>query len=98
MDIVEYNIIEGEAPLKQFIFWYWSPDYRRYDCHGYIIESNLISFSKKNNRYVLEFFKKGVKIKVSCKNLIRSWTEYDPERKNIKLFPEERRALYEANM
>lgn len=93
VDLIEHNIVERTPELRQFIFWRWSPDYRRYDCQGWIIEKDSITVSKIDGVYSLDYFKNGNIIRITSKVFRRTWTKTDPERDNTRLFPETFRRL-----
>jgi hypothetical protein len=91
IDIIEYNetiYTLFDNSYKQYIFWNWSPDYKRYDCHGWALDKHC-SITKVGDIYYLTYIRGDKIIKVKSKIFRQTKTKSDPERQNIKLFPEE---------
>ena len=95
VDIIELNTVKYKSfsqTMTQYIFWDWSPDYKRYHCQGWALEKNT-SISKIGDMYYLNVVRHDKIIRIKSKVFKITKTSYDPERQNVKLFPEEYRKL-----
>jgi len=87
VDVIEHNTC---GDVEQFIFWDWSPDYKRYDCQGWRLVGNS-GVTRYGDRYCVIVGK----TKVTAPIFRRTITDVDPERQNAVLFPEKyRRKLW----
>lgn len=88
-DMVEINhhYDGGEYRWTQAIAWDWSPQYRRHDAQQWV----MIEGYRIIPGGVVLTTASGDAIHVRCGRLKQSWSEKDPERENLKLFPLEQR-------
>lgn len=95
VDIIEYN--ETRYALfnngyKQYLLWDWSPDYKRYHCQGWALDRDCC-INKVDNLYYLTVIRHDKIFRIKSKIFRKTITNSDPERQNVKLFPEEYRKL-----
>lgn len=91
VDLIELNAIQrgGEKRFEQLIFWEWSPEYSRYHVKSWVaIDQNhrlAMLPEKHGGRY--RVMVPGIGL-VTSANYRETVTEHDPERENLKIFPE----------
>lgn len=96
-DMVELNhYIDGEDKhhYSQLIFWQYSPEYRRFHAHGWVLvdsDSSLFvdRYSMPGKIVVTWLDRDSKKKRIVSKNFRQTETKYDPERGNHRLFPVE---------
>jgi hypothetical protein len=78
----------GDVMFAQVIFWQWSADYQRYDAVGYAV----IHDRDRSDRWPVrtaggsyEWRHAGARYR--AQRCVESWTVYDPEQLNMRLFP-----------
>jgi hypothetical protein len=88
-DLVEINHYcpDGSEQFVQAIAWDWSPQYRRYDVQQWVLVSNWRTVP--GGIVIIAANGDAIHIRSSC--LRETWTEKDPERENLKLFPMDQR-------
>lgn len=83
VDLIEINHLHDESgkhKSTQIILWDWSPDYRRYQVRAWWIPERLhdelsgLTITKRDRTIV------GRAVR-------ETWTDYDPEVENRKVFP-----------
>ncbi|HMO18136.1 MAG TPA: hypothetical protein PKA63_11135 [Oligoflexia bacterium] len=101
VDLIEFNHCHDEMGrhcYDQVIFYEWSPDYKRYHVIGWrLVCSDENLPRRKSTNYEVTWFNRESKsfCRVISPVLIESWTCFDPERENKKLFDEKyRRKLF----
>ena len=86
-ELVEINHLmtaEGKPVFVQVIPWDWDAEYGRWDAQGYVLVSDWERVGK-----VVHFRDSAEKRgSVRFSVIKETWTTYDPERLNLKLFPQ----------
>lgn len=103
VDMVELNHFlddNGREVFRQLVFYDWCPDQRRFHVRAWRLikrESQLPRRRWNPNGYLVRWKDKTVTREVWANSMRETWTQYDPERVNRSLLPEnERRPLWEA--
>lgn len=95
VDYIELNYMYNENDrsqcFTQYIFWKFSTTQREYIAIDWSIDIQPISYYEQ--MYRLSCSKQDKKYKIVAPYFIITHTFYDPERRNLKLFPLEKRGL-----
>ena len=93
VDLVEVNHYEsGGHGYDQTIFYEWSEDYRRYHVVGWFLAEQLEHYpTQTSDGYVCYRINVKKEYVIHAKHYRETWTDFDPERLNKKVFDEERR-------
>jgi len=104
VDVMElnwrYSPENGELNFVQLIFWEWKNQFE--GGHYVVVDWRMVNrekppiFRKEKGKYVLIFRDRGYWRSVESKSVRHTWTYYDPEVDNRKVFAREfRRGLFE---
>lgn len=97
-DLMELNhavACDGVSRFDQVILWNWSPDYRRWEVHYWAMVGTTGSLAEYpvavGKRHECRLNHNGRRVLMRSRLFRETWTQGDPERENIKLFPVEMR-------
>lgn len=88
-DAIEINHLHrnGKEAFVQVIVWNWSADYHRLDCHGYTLINDVVQLPGGRIKITTQ----AGKVLYARGPVFTSFTDFDPERENQKLFPPKHR-------
>lgn len=98
-DLIECELMElnhsvscdGVSRFDQVILWRWSPDYRRWEVQYWAMVGTTGSVAEYpaavGKRYECRLTNNGRRVLMRSKLFRETWTDIDPERENIRLFP-----------
>ncbi len=96
VDLIELNHYQSDncqMGFTQLIFWEWSADYRRYHVVGWTFPTNLKSIPQRSGGVFVCTLKYSERLyRVQAPLFRETETNFDPERRNLRLFPESMRA------
>lgn len=97
VDLIELNHFvdeDGREVFQQVIFYDWSQTHGRFHVRAWRLVKTPNQLPRKRwnpNRVECTWHDDGILRRVVAPSLRETWTQYDPERANRKLLPEERR-------
>ena len=96
VDLIELNhqhSTDGLIKFDQVIIWKWSPDYRRYDAQHWFIPHRPTEFPTKTGSLYQCSAPNPTTTIFQSKLYRETWTNHDPERENLNLFPSKLRSI-----
>jgi hypothetical protein len=97
VDLIEINHCyneDGQLVFRQLLFWEWNELDSDYHVAAFRVlraQTSAVRIDRQRNEYVASWCDSGVLRQVRAPHSRETWTQYDPELEDRRIFPQEYR-------